>query len=208
MKNKFLMKKIKLIIKTNKIRNLKFIQSSALSLLLVLLFSTVTRADDDSIKGADARPSYLGAMLGFNSADASSVNAATSLGATVGTKINSLIGLGLFGSYSGTKTSGPYLGLPSETDFSITVLTVQGNAYLGGFHAGAELGSMIRSWSGIRSTVTGGTSDTSMLIGINTGYDYKVSRALSVGAEIHYFIPFGSNQSKLIQGFAGVKIWI
>ena len=182
--------------------------------LFCVLFSssTVLGADKDSdvISGTDTLPGYLGVLAGGNIPSDSNAGATAAIGVTLGSRLGSLFGVGLFASYYGQTSTGPYLGLPPSTAMSVILATAQGNLHFGGFHFGAEVGAAIRSWSGVVSTLVGGTatSSTTLLIGIDAGYDYKISRNLSLGVEGHYFFPGAATEANASQVFAVLKLWL
>ena len=165
------------------------------------------RGSDISI-GNDSQPGYLGALLGLGFAATSNASLATTLGLTFGTRFNRIFGLGFYGSYYGQNASGPYLGLPTGTDTSAFVAMGQGILYMENFHVGAELGAGVRTWQGVASSLSNGTSTITPLFGLTGGYDFRLSRNLSIGLEGHYLIPLKNTEVDLIQLFANVKLWL
>ena len=172
--------------------------------------AATAHAENDVISGTDTLPGYIGAMVGGNIPADSGVGPTAAIAVTLGSRLGNSFGVGLFASYYGQTSTGPYLGLPASTAMSVILATAQGNVFLGGLHFGAEVGAAIRSWSGVASTLVGGTatSSTTLLIGIDAGYDYKISRNLSLGVEGHYFFPGAATEANGSQVFAVLKIWL
>jgi hypothetical protein len=197
-----------------KVRQFQITRSLILCILATVFLTTIAEStlfakesDGPVSRGVDSQSGYIGALLGLNFPGPSASGASTSIGLTLGKQFYSLFGLGIFASYHGQQSAGSYLGLPNNTSLSVTVLTGQANLYLGGFHGGAEMGASIWSWSGISSTLTGGSSTTSLLLGLNAGYDHKFSRNFSIGAELHSFIPTEFS-GRFFQLLAVGKIWL
>ncbi len=153
---------------------------------------------------------YAGILFGGNSTTNSPGDnqTTTTFGATAGAKLASEFGIGLFGSYYSQKSSGSFLGLPSGASTSTAVITGQGNFFAGGFHFGAEAGPAISSWSGYVSNVNAGDSRTVMVYGPEGGYDYKLSKTASIGAEAHYLLSTGDSSIDNIQFLAALKVWM
>ncbi|MBI2712539.1 MAG: hypothetical protein HYX41_06785 [Bdellovibrio sp.] len=186
---------------------------------LILIFICLTYASaataavkeaDDTISGVDTLPGWIGAMVGANIPATSGVSPTATAAVTLGSRLGSVFGVGIFGSYYGESSTGPYLGLPSSTAMSVVLLTAQASLFFGGLHFGAETGAAIRSWSGVASTLVGGTasSSTTLIIGIHGGYDYKLSRNLSLGVDGHYFFPGAATEANTAQVLGVVKVWL
>jgi len=156
----------------------------------------------------DDRPNYLGVLLGVNTPTGEGSSSTATVGATLGSKVVSYFGVGLFGSYSGQTSSGSLLGLPAGTSTSTTLLTGQGNFMMGGFHLGGEIGAGISSWSGAVSTLHAGTSNTALIYGPEAGYDFKLTSAVSLGGEVHYLFSNAEAASKNLQALATLKVWL
>ena len=156
----------------------------------------------------DSQPGYLGVLLGLNSTSEGSVKNSAVVGATIGTRLGPHLGVGIFGSYYGQTHSGPYLGLPADTATSSALLTAQVNYFLDGFHIGGEVGAAFRFWSGAASAFTDGSSTVTLIFGPHVGYDYKISRNLSFGAELHVLFPSQRTEATVLQGFGVVKLWL
>lgn len=177
---------------------------------LTLTFAQAAEEKSDIISGTDTLPGYLGVLVGANVPTGAGVGPTASVAVTLGSRVGSFFGVGIFGSYFGQSSTGPYLGIPSSTEMSVALVTAQGNFFLGALHLGAEVGASIRSWSGAASTLVGGTatSSTTLIVGINAGYDHKISRNLSLGIEAHTFFPGAATEANTSQVFAVVKVWL
>lgn len=182
------------------------------ALIFVLPLSNALGAAEqsDTISGRDTLPGYVGVMVGANVPASANVGPTASAAVTLGTRVGDFFGLGLFGSYYGETNTGPYLGIPSSVAMSVTLLTGQANVFLSAFHFGAEIGAAIRSWSGVAATLVGGTStsSTTLIVGLNAGYDHHLSRNLSLGVEGHYFLPGAATEANTTQVFAVLKLWL
>lgn len=168
----------------------------------------VAPADSDIIYGNDGLPGYVGALLGGNFPSASNVNATPSVGLTAGTRIGNTLGLGLLGSFYPQENTGGFLGLATNTSMSVVVIAAQGNIYLSGLHFGPEIGAAMRFLSNALTTPNTGNTTTTPLVGVQLGYDYKLSRSISLGIDAHYFIPTASTEVNFLQAFAVAKIWL
>ncbi|MEO5970125.1 MAG: hypothetical protein ABIQ95_09375, partial [Bdellovibrionia bacterium] len=106
------------------------------ALAVVFSMSTVAQAEDTG--GAD-QGAYAGILIGGNISTASNGTITDStmtptLALTLGTKMPTNFGFGLFGSYYSRTSSGTFLGLPSGTNTGTTMLLGQGNYYFMGAH--------------------------------------------------------------------------
>jgi hypothetical protein len=173
---------------------------------------SLAQAGDDAASGAD-QTAYAGIMIGGNISTASNGTITDSsmtptIALTLGMKMPTNFGFGLFGSYFGRTSSGSFLGLPTGTNTGTTMLLGQGNYYLLGAHLGLEAGVAISSWSGTISSVTSGSSTTSLVYGPNVGYDLKIDKTISLGVEVHYLFSTAQNSVNNVQTLASFKIWL
>ncbi len=158
--------------------------------------------------GVDSNPGYLGALVGINSSLTPGASNATAIGVTLGYKTLPMWGVGIFASYFGQTTTSTFLGLPSNTAMSVITTAAQLNYFIRGLHLGIEAGISIRTWSGALSSLLSGNATTNFVPGFNFGYDYYISRNLTIGAEAHIFLPTTSSEAGSIQAFGVLKVWL
>lgn len=151
---------------------------------------------------------YVGVLGGANSATGATVKTQGSVGLTVGVKPDPNLGLALFGSYFNQDASTGFLGLPDGTSTNIFITTAQGNLWMNSFHVGAEAGAQFNSWTNADSAFQNGTSQTDFVYGPEAGYDYKVSKEVSLGAEVHYLINNSAASRNNMQALAALKFWM
>lgn len=178
------------------------------SILAGLFVTSFASADTRDFQDSSSTEEmgYLGILAGGNGANQVQENITPTLGVTLGAKIKPWLGVGLFGSYFGQKSSGSLFGLETGTQTHTLVLTGQANIFAGGFHAGAEIGPAFSSWSGKISRLNSGDSTVAMVWGPEAGYDFAIGRSVSLGAEGHYLISTVEGSANNVQLFAALKL--
>ncbi|MGE0615046.1 MAG: outer membrane beta-barrel protein [Bacteriovoracia bacterium] len=171
--------------------------------LMALAYTVPANALESSV-------GYAGFLLGGNIASTSGSDGDTrpNIGLTLGGKISPEFGLGFYGGFSGQRSSGTFLGLPSGTSTSMTILAGQLNFFAGPLHLGAEAGAAISSWSGNISSVHAGDSTTDFVYGPQGGVDFQLVPNLSLGAELHYLITTADSGVNNLQALAALKVWM
>lgn len=189
---------------------MKKINSKMLVLMTLIIGAGSAYAQDNRVVQTTAdNKGYVGfvggaSSLNNNNAD---VRAKPSVGVTLGAKMDEHVGIGFFGNYFGQTASGGTLGLPDGTDTDIFVTTGQLNLWFNNLHVGGEAGAQFNTWTGT-STAAAGNSTTDFVYGPEAGYDYKVSKVVSLGAELHYLFNNTASSRDNMQALAALKFWM
>lgn len=182
----------------------------ALASLTVTMPAFALDEDGESVANVSdvsSERGYLGALLGGAMPTATNANTNGAAGGTVGVKLSNDVGLGVMGLWYGESSEQSFLGLPVGTQSSTFFLGLQANLFLGGFHIGGEVGPAISSWEGNVSSIHAGTSETSLAYGPHAGFDFRLSKAVSLGAEAHYLFTEAEGGNDSVQALAALKIW-
>ena len=161
-------------------------------ILLAVLLSSIAEASETTSISENERE-YVGLLAGGSSNQNGGQNM-TAFGATLGGQVTRYLGVGIFGSRS------------EQTNSNFSVLTTEMNFYLGNFHFGPEGGFSWTTPSGANSTVFQNNTTASVVLGPQAGYDFKVARAFSIGAEAHYLIIQSQNKDST-QALVSLKYW-
>ncbi len=163
----------------------------------------------DVISGKDERNSHIGLLVGATIPSTSGARPAAATGITLGNRFAPHLGVGLQISYFGQRNSGAFLTFPQGSETSVLYLLPQLQIYLDLLHFGVEGGLAFRSASGAAETLNGsGTSTTTFIFGPTLGYDYKLSRAFSLGAEAHALFTGSEAELTQFQAFFSIKLWL
>ena len=163
-------------------------------------------SDADAIYGKDSLPGTIGLHLGVNQPSTNGTLAALAVGISASGRVLPHLSVGVFAGYSGERTTPTFLTLPDGTQMSLIHLLAQLHFNVGGLHAGIEGGAALRSWGGAVSTLNGGTSSTSVVYGPQGGYDFRISKNFSIGAELHYLIATANPEVNRLLAFVNLKV--
>jgi hypothetical protein len=181
---------------------------------MLLTFSAspwASAADEVRSTSTDPHPKlYVGGLIGANfpNGDADSSKGAT-FGVTVGTKLAHGLGVGFLGTYYGQSNQRTFLGLPAGTSTRTYNLLGQINFFAADIvRIGADVGAMINTWSGNISSLSTGTSSTTLVYGPQASIDIPVIPGLTVGAEAHYLFNHESQNQDNLLLLGAVKVWL
>jgi hypothetical protein len=82
------------------------------------------------------------------------------------------------------------------------------NFFAQGLHIGGEVGPAFSTWSGNISTISAGSSSTALNYGPEVGYDFPLSRRVSLGAEAHYLLTNADGGVNSFQFLGALKVWL
>lgn len=165
-------------------------------------------ATEATIATSDGSPfGYAGVLLGGNGSPSLEGRLTPTIGLTFGAKLAPALGVAVMGTYYGQMSSGSLLGLPTGAAAKTLTITGQVNYFVGGFHAGGEVGATVSSWSGNLSSIHLGDSANGIVFGPVVGYDLTLGKNLSIGAEGHFLISTVKSGVDNLQAFAALKYW-
>lgn len=154
---------------------------------------------------------YLGVLGGASYFDPENLSRGSDVifGLTAGTRTDSNVGIGFYGTYFNDSTSSSILGIPAGTRTTTYYLTGQLDLFASVFHFGANAGVGIDTWNASVGGANIGNTRSMFIYGPEAGFDFPIGNSpVSLGAEVHYLINHESDARNNLQAMAALKIWM